>query len=141
MNIAISYYHMGNNLKAIKYTRIALSMYNSAPKDEETLSNLYNNLGTFYGQDANYSEAKKYFGKAFDLDKKANDFIGQAYIYNNLGTIESFQKKYNEALIYYEKSLELKVKYGTNQNKSDGYKQIGSAYYNMKKQLTITRLL
>ncbi len=133
-NIGISYYYLGNNTKAIKYNRLALTIYNTTSvNDMATLSNIYNNLGSFYGTDENYTEAKVYFTKALELDIKDNDFIGQAYIYNNFGSIESNQGNYNEALIYLEKALALKLKYGDNSDKADGYKEMGNVYYGLKK--------
>ncbi|MBK9283448.1 MAG: tetratricopeptide repeat protein [Sphingobacteriaceae bacterium] len=114
-----SYYYLGELEKAKKAYLDALEIQLKCPPDNNSLANIYNNLGIISGMVKKYKEAEEYFLKVISLNEKAKDYLSLGKTYNNLYIVYSNNNRDKEAKEYLEKSIELKMKYGFNIDKSE----------------------
>jgi len=77
--------------------------------DNLGLARCYRELGTFYGQIADYPSSLKYLNKGLSiLSTKLQDSSELSKIYNNLGIVYDLTGQFDEALKYHRKSASLK---------------------------------
>ena len=92
----------------------------------------YNNIGSVYSDQGDYSKAMEYYQKALEIYKK---LVGLnhpevATSYSNIGSVYLYQGDYSKAMEYYQKALEIDIKsYGLNHpDVATSYNNIGSVY-------------
>ena len=97
-------------------------------------ASLYNDIGTVYDDQGNYSEALTYFLKSLEIFRKVlgDEHVSTAASYNNIGNVYSNLGNYSAALEYYFKSLEIKIKVLGEEHVSTAasYNNIGNVYSN-----------
>ena len=96
-------YINSNPVKAVEYTRQALSLATSIP-DEKGMAACYNNLGVAYRNQGALDLSVANYMRALDLYSRLGNGEGVATVKNNLGTVYSMKKNYAEALTFFESS-------------------------------------
>ncbi len=109
-------------------------------KDCNTLASIYNNLGFYYSDGAEFDLSLYYFNLSIDNYKRAKNTSDLAYIYSNMGSILLANKDTASALQHYQSALK------TAEPKTNSGKQIIAAALNNianiyidKKNLTLAK--
>jgi tetratricopeptide (TPR) repeat protein/DNA-binding CsgD family transcriptional regulator len=108
------YYNLDNNEKALKYflksnelCESILRKDSSFPYNQQVFKN-YNNIGSVYLTNNDVENARIYYEKALEINKKLNNQVFYGMIYNNLGIVSKNRKDYAGAFRFYNKSLEIR---------------------------------
>ena len=134
LDIGNAYYYAGEIKKAYDTYKEALAIQLKCPKDNISMANVLNNVGSACGMLEKYDEAENYLLQVEELNKQDNDLLSLSKTYNNLGSVYQGKKNSKKALDYFKKAFELKLKYGTNVDKADAYKTQATIFMNQKKQ-------
>jgi len=134
LDIGNAYYYAGEIKKAYNTYKEALAIQLKCPKDNISMANVLNNVGSACGMLEKYDEAEKYLLQVEELNKQDNDLLSLAKTYNNLGSVYQGKKNSKKAMDYFKKAFELKLKYGSNVDKADAYKTQATIFMNQKKQ-------
>ena len=87
-----------------------LKIHNDSPRPDIALS--YDNIGSVFRSQGDYSSALKYHLKSLDMllkiygDSPHSDI---AVLYNNIGSVYHLQGNYSSALNYHQKSLDMQL--------------------------------
>jgi class 3 adenylate cyclase/Tfp pilus assembly protein PilF len=85
----------------------------------------YNNSGTIFYFQGDYSQAIKAYTASLQLYKNINNIKGISTQYNNLGIVFTAKGEYNKAIENYKASLELKRSLGDKKGEADLINNIG----------------
>jgi len=110
---------MGENQKAIKYSKEALKYYEN---DESYKSVILLNIGMYNLNMNKYDSASYYLMESLRLKEITNDSLGIVIVSTNLASLFIEMKDYAKALNYNAKSLEMALAI-------DDARGIGDAYY------------
>ncbi len=83
---------LAKNINALSYSSVCLE-----------------NIGSFYTDNGNYTEAIKYYQEALLINKKLKNKSCIARNFSDIGIIYYYQSNYDKALYYFEKSLKINV--------------------------------
>ncbi len=132
LNMGNTYFYMEDLDKAEEYYKKSIVYFDKTPNKTSTsdmkIANIYNNLGSVYCSKRDFTYGKSYFDLALKNYIKKHDSISIAYIYNNFGSIFSEKKQWDSAFYYYKLALPLKEKFGSSNDKADGYMAIAEMY-------------
>ncbi len=112
----------------------ALEIY-KAEKMFESEANIYNNMGTIYGEKENYDQALKSFERALEINKSLNNTRLISNNFGNLGRTFYEMGQYDTAIEYYMKSLKMEEAENDFKDISELYNELGNTYKS-KKNLT-----
>ncbi|NTW34173.1 MAG: tetratricopeptide repeat protein [Bacteroidetes bacterium] len=97
------------------------------------IADCYNNIGTIYKSQSNFSKALEYYRKSLEINKLTGDKNGESINYNNIGIIYSEQgNRPEEALEYFKKSLKISEELNDEQGMSVNYTNISCLNKDMK---------
>lgn len=88
-----------------------------------------NNIGHYFWQIKEYSEALGYFMQALALTEKRENIRDQAAVLNNIGLVYKDFGQIDRALFYQMKSMDLNRDYGTELDQAVGLNNISNTYY------------
>lgn len=100
----------------------------SAPQSK--IAQVFNKIGHFYQNEANYTDAIKNYKEAFLVYEKLKDKKRMARIYNSLGINYSELYAEDNAIEYYFKSLNLNKEISNEDGVASNFTNIGNLYYN-----------
>jgi tetratricopeptide (TPR) repeat protein len=133
--IGACYYSLDNNEKALTYFLKSNELCqtfndkdNSFPLDQLIFRN-YNNIGSVYLTNNDPGNAKIYYEKALEINKKKNNQVFYGMIYNNLGIVYKTQENYSRSFEYYNKSLEIRRSLRDTAGIAQVYNNLGDCYY------------
>lgn len=109
-NIGTDLRRTSSNIEASDYHYRALELAKNNPELMKSKAVAMNGLGNIFLSLNKPQEAKDYFERSLDIEKKLNSALGQAINYANLGTAVEQQGKLDNALSYYYKSIEQNFK-------------------------------
>ncbi len=126
-NMGNLYYYLNQPKKALEYSLKALELNKEnfkRPENYFRAVNVYLNLGSMYGVSGNLDLAQNCFFKALEYYKISpeKDTITRAYILNNIADTYFYKGDVENAEKYGLTALGIKLKYGTLNDKADGYK-------------------
>ncbi len=87
-----------------------------------------NNIGIFYKNQGNYSEALEKQRYAIKINEEIGNKIGIASSYIEIGNINNEQASFNEALINYSAALKINKEIGNKIGITSSYNNIGNIY-------------
>ncbi len=105
----------------------ALQMY----KDEkmfESEAGIYNNMGTIYGEKANYDQALNSFQKALEINQRLNNKRLMSSNFVNLGRIYEELEQHDRAIEYYMKGLSIEEVENDYMEMAEIYSELGISY-------------
>jgi AraC-like DNA-binding protein len=111
LNLAWSYYQLGEFDKSLQHLFTALDFY-QFHNDSLKLARVYNNMANIYSQYGDYEEALEYYFACLEIFEAAEDDHGLSIIYANIGYIKGQLKEYEEGLFYLKKSLDVSERAG-----------------------------
>ncbi|MBQ3244583.1 MAG: DUF2225 domain-containing protein, partial [Bacteroidaceae bacterium] len=119
--------------KAEQYYQCALqSALNKYGDKHPDVATIYNNIGSVYSSQGNYSQALEYYNKALEIRLVVfgEQHSNVATCYNNIGGVYDNQGNYSQALEYYNKALEIWLAVFDEQhpNVATSYNNIGDVY-------------
>lgn len=127
-NIGTIYYYSGDYQKALSYEFKALQILKKAKKVENAnakITNAYINIGSIYGSMGNVQLARDYFFRAYEYYKQdpERDSVTRAYIFNNISDSYLYAEipDLENAEKYQKVAFDIKMKYGSPNEKADGY--------------------
>ncbi len=96
--------------------------------DRALLTEVMNNLGSVYADQAQFSNALDYFKSAATISEEDNDLSLSAMVYNNIGIAYSNLGAYEDANRYYEKALSLAALYKSGTFIWETFYELGNAH-------------
>ncbi len=119
-NLGLISVDKGNYVKADKYLRIAIAIYEKREELKDYLANTYADLAEVYIKTKEYNESILILEKAMSIKKTLHGETHKDYILleENLGMVYKYQYKYSEALKHLKNTLVL------NQNNNNGKKSL-----------------
>jgi tetratricopeptide (TPR) repeat protein len=85
-NIALCYWHLGNNKLAIRYNKLALAIRYKI-KDEKAIASSLVNIANIYSEQGNFELAIEHYTKGLTMFEKMNNLDGIAMTLGNIGII------------------------------------------------------
>jgi signal transduction histidine kinase len=101
--------------------------------DKNLVADAYNNIGGYYDQTGNYTEALKNFLHALKLREQTGNKEGQAAAHRNIGYIYLTLRKFDEAMEHLTKKLTISKEIGNTLGIADGYNNLGNIYSDQQK--------
>lgn len=120
----------------------ALDLYQKALKIKKQFNNpseialMYNNIGTVYGNMAQYGTAFEMFEKSRKIYQQGGDIAGLIMVDYNMGKVKQAEDKFSEAGKFLEKSLEEALKHDYQEyigSNEEALFQCYAALHDMKK--------
>jgi signal transduction histidine kinase len=100
-----AYYFKGQYDTASQYYYTAIAILEKRDKSQTALA--FNNLAKLYRKTKDLDKAERYYDKAMELYKAANDSAGVQMIWNESGVVFEYRGDYAEAIRRYTKSMEI----------------------------------
>ena len=100
--------------------------------DKKGISKSYNNIGSVYYRQNNYTKALKNYFLSLKICQETNNVQGVAIAYNNLGNVYADENKFPEALKNYLATLNISQEIGDKQGIASSYVNIGSIYHELQ---------
>jgi tetratricopeptide (TPR) repeat protein len=95
---------------------------------QETISSLYDVIGSILLEHKDYKESINIFKKGLEVNKKLGDKLHQAMKWNNIGVVYRRQEKFKQALRYYMKALKVFRELGAQNDIASTMNNIGLTY-------------
>jgi len=112
--------------KVIEYYNLIIESEKNKEKTDE-LSASYNNLGTVYTDQKDFTKAESIFNEALNLSTAENSTLNST-VYNNLGNINFYKGDYDKANEYYLKSIDAKIANNDNSGVALTYYNLANSY-------------
>ncbi len=120
------YYYINNPDRALECYKQALAINEQYLHDEETSSNIYNNIGIIYCIRRNFVMGMNFFKKALKVYQDKKDSLSIAHSYNNFASVLFSQEKIDSAYYYFKLAMGLKEKFGSKGDRIDSYNNMGN---------------
>lgn len=101
--LGLCYDHNGEEDKALKSTLTAIAIAEKFNDQSFYMGDLYDLAGGTYFNMENYTEALKYYKKAYKIASRYIDFQGQVFILLSIKDVLILTKQYKEAKVYFTK--------------------------------------
>jgi len=124
-------YHDTDPVKAIEYTRQALSLATEID-DKKGMAASYNNLGVAYRNQGALDKSLEYFLISLQIYTKLENKEGIAATKSNIGNIYSFKKDYGQAMKYFEDSHQQFVEMGDQQKMINSMNNLGNLHSDLQ---------
>jgi signal transduction histidine kinase/CheY-like chemotaxis protein len=108
-NLGFYYENIGENKKAFKYLRQALSLYQLI-NDLKGIGVVYSNLGSVYDNMGDLREAIDYYFQSLRIREALKENIGIANNLHNIASLYNRQGEFENAYTYSERSLAIRKK-------------------------------
>jgi tetratricopeptide (TPR) repeat protein len=131
LNLLFGAYHQTDPLKAIAYTREALSLATEI-EDRRGMAAAYNNLGVAYRSQGAFDKSLEYFITALKIFENLNYLPGLASTKANIGSLYSMKKDHGQALKFYEESFNLFTELKDEPNLMRSYNNLGNLQSELK---------
>jgi tetratricopeptide (TPR) repeat protein len=131
LNLLFGAYHQTDPLKAIAYTREALSLATEI-EDRRGMAAAYNNLGVAYRNQGAFDKSLEYFITALKIFENLNYLPGLASTKANIGSLYSMKKDHGQALKFYEESFNLFTELKDEPNLMRSYNNLGNLQSELK---------
>jgi tetratricopeptide (TPR) repeat protein len=131
LNLLFGAYHQTDPLKAIAYTREALSLATEI-EDRRGMAAAYNNLGVAYRNQGAFDKSLEYFITALKIFENLNYLPGLASAKANIGSLYSMKKDHGQALKFYEESFNLFTELKDEPNLMRSYNNLGNLQSELK---------
>lgn len=120
------YYYINNLERALECYKLALAINEQYLRDEETSSNIYNNIGIIYSIRKNFVMGMNFFKKALKVYQDKKDSLSMGQSYNNFAAVFLEQGNTDSAYYYCRMAMGLKERFGAKSDIIDSYNNMGN---------------